>query len=77
MASNPNEIPNNGPKKLINTAKEGNVPSETVNSFRKRNAPSGSFGFIASRIFVRAVYNEPIHVSAMIAIRIIKRQLLT
>ena len=28
------------PKKLINTAKEGNVPSETVNSFRKRNAPS-------------------------------------
>ena len=62
---------------MINNVKEGRVPSEAVNNFKNRNEPSGSFGFIAAPILVRAVYREPIQVSAIIPIKIIKRQLLT
>jgi hypothetical protein len=76
-ASNPKAIPNKGPKKLINSTKEGRVPSEAVNNFKKRNELSGSSGLIAAPILVSAVYSDPIQVSAMIPIRIRKRQLLT
>jgi hypothetical protein len=68
-------MPSNGPRKLIKMKKEGRLPSEIVNSFRKKKAPSGSSGFTALLIFVNAVYIEPRHVRAIKATNIIKRQL--
>ena len=77
IASKPSAIPNNGPKKLIKRTNEGSVPSDAVNSFKKRNEPSGSLGFITAPILVRAVYKAPIQVSTIIPIKMIKRQLCT
>ena len=48
-----------------------------VNSFRKKKVPSGSFGFTAFEMFASAVYIDPRHVSAIMAMRMMKRQLLT
>jgi hypothetical protein len=53
------------------------VSSDIVNSFRKKNVPSGSSGFTTFAIFVNAVYVEAMHVRTMMAIRIMNRQLLT
>jgi hypothetical protein len=57
--------------------KEGRLPSDNVNSFRKKNAPSGSSGLTALPMFVKAVYIDPRHVKAIMTIKIMKRQLLT
>ena len=77
MASNPKAMPSNGPKKLMNKTKEGNVPSDTVNNFRKKKVSSTPPDLIASRILVSDVYKAPIQVSVIMASKIIKRQLRT
>jgi len=55
MASNPSAMPNNGPRKLMKITNEGRVPSDTVNSFKNKNEPSGSLGLMAAPILVNAV----------------------
>src|SRR5690554_7336750 len=52
MASNPNAMPRRGPRKPINTAKEGNAPSDNVNSFKKRKVSSVAPDFTASPILL-------------------------
>ena len=76
-ASKPSAIPSKGPKKLMKRTNEGSVPSDTVKSFKKRNEPSGSSGFIAAPILVRAVYKAPMQVNTMMLIKMIKRRLCT
>ena len=77
MASNPKAIPNSGPKKLMNKTKEGNVPSDTVNNFKKKKVSSTSPDLTASCILVSDVYKAPKQVSVIMASKIIKRQLRT
>ena len=48
-------MPNKGPRKLIKIIKGGSVPSDKVNSFRKKNEPSGSLGFTACPKLLNAV----------------------
>ncbi len=50
------------------------MPSEMVNSLRKKKA---SLGFIVSLKLMRAVYNEPMQVNTTNASIMIKRQLRT
>jgi hypothetical protein len=77
IASKPRLIPNKGPKKLINTKKEGKVPSDIVNSLRNKNEFSGSLDFTTLLKFDKAVDIEPRQVNAIIINNIITLQLLT
>jgi hypothetical protein len=69
-------MPSKGPRKPMNTMKEGNVPSDKVNKFRKRNELLNPCDSTTLLMFVREEYNEPKHVRAIIVIKIINRQLL-
>jgi len=75
MASNPILMPSRGPRKLTKTKKGGRVPSDTVNSFRKKKGFSESVDFTAFPIFASAVYTEPRHVRAISISKIMNLQL--
>ena len=77
ILSNPKLIPRRGPRKLIKTIKGGSVPSEIVNSFKKKKVSSGSLAFTASEKLLNAVYKDPRQVSVIIASMIINLQLFT
>jgi hypothetical protein len=77
MASNPRLIPNKGPRKLINTKKEGRVPSERVNRLRKKKGLWASWLLKTSRILANDAYSDPRHVSTIMPNKIKERQLLT
>jgi hypothetical protein len=77
MASKPRLIPSIGPRKLIKTRNEGRLPSETVNSFRKKKEFSGSFILIDFPMLVSEVAIDPKQVRAMITIKIMNLQLRT
>jgi hypothetical protein len=70
-------MPNKGPRKLTKTINEGRVPSDMVNNFRKKKVFSALSALAALLMLVRAVYIEPKQVKAIIARRMMKRQLFT
>jgi hypothetical protein len=76
IASNPSVMPSKGPRKPMKTMKEGSVPSDKVNKFRKRNELLNPCDSATLLMFVREEYNEPKHVSAIIVIKRINLQLL-